>query len=239
MAFKANCPEIRRVRTAKGWSQEDLADHAGLGLRTVQRAETVGACRPGTLAALAKALGVTTAELSSSSEMSVPIKTDVRELQRLGAEMEALRRKTEPRKVPGRILAALTIHINPPAGERLATGNERLDPLEDAILQLQRVLVHFLIDTFDNETAEFGLGLRRRLLDADVHIMGAIGRFQWIPPGVTVLVQDAEFWQESSAILRRGFAYVPTATVYGPGEVSSLGLKNKSKERVLILVGRR
>lgn len=83
MGFKVNGPEIRRARTVKGWSQEDLADHARVGVRTVQRAETVGACRPDTLAALAKALGVTTAELSSSPETSAPVKTDDHELQRL------------------------------------------------------------------------------------------------------------------------------------------------------------
>lgn len=239
MDFKINGSEIRRVRMAKGWSQEDLAHHARVGLRTVQRAETLGACRPGTLAALAEALGVTTAELSCSPETSAPVKADDHELQRLRAEMEALRRKTEPRKVPGRVLAAFTIHINPSAGQNVAPDNEPLDPLEDAILQLKRVFVHFLIDRFDNETEEFGLGLRQRLINSDVPIMGATGRFHWIPPGVTVLVQDADFWQEVGDILRQGFAYVPTASVYGPDDISSLGLKDKSKERVLILVGRR
>ena len=39
MAFKADAAKIKRWREERQWSQEHLADLAGIGLRTVQRIE--------------------------------------------------------------------------------------------------------------------------------------------------------------------------------------------------------
>jgi transcriptional regulator with XRE-family HTH domain len=51
--------ELRRLRTARGLSQERLASRAGISLTSVVRLERRpdAACRPRTLARLARALG--------------------------------------------------------------------------------------------------------------------------------------------------------------------------------------
>lgn len=58
MAFKADSNKIKRWREERHWSQEHLADLAGLGLRTVQRIETGGQASRETLTALAAAFNV-------------------------------------------------------------------------------------------------------------------------------------------------------------------------------------
>src|ERR1044072_4365506 len=49
---------IKTLREARAWTQAHLADAAGVSLRTIQRLETVHACSPETLPALAAALQV-------------------------------------------------------------------------------------------------------------------------------------------------------------------------------------
>lgn len=51
------------LRAEKGWSQERLANEAGLGTMTVVRVEAGRPCSLGTLEKLAAALGTTAAEL--------------------------------------------------------------------------------------------------------------------------------------------------------------------------------
>jgi len=59
---------IRTARTLAGLSQLQLASVAGLGLQTVFRLENGRAePRPGTMAAVAKAVGVTTLWLASGT----------------------------------------------------------------------------------------------------------------------------------------------------------------------------
>ena len=58
MAFKADGSKIRRWREERHWSQEHLADLAGIGVRTVQRIETGGQASRETLMALAAAFDV-------------------------------------------------------------------------------------------------------------------------------------------------------------------------------------
>jgi transcriptional regulator with XRE-family HTH domain len=239
MSIKINGSETRRLRECKGWSQESLAQQARLAPRTVQRVEHVGAAHPSTVAAVAAALGVTIAEITDSPTRIQTGTSDAREVQRLRFEVDALRRKSEPRQAPARILAALLIHVNPIAGRHPAAEAESIDPFQDAIVEMKHVLVHFLIDSFDNETQDFGLSLRQRLIESDVAIVGSFGRFHWIPPGVSMLVQDAEIWRRAGDTLRKGFAQVPTATVYAPEDVKLLDLHWKSKERMVVLVGRR
>ena len=51
---------IRRVRKARGWSQEDLAHHAGTTQKTVSRIETSApSVKLGTINAVLRALGMT------------------------------------------------------------------------------------------------------------------------------------------------------------------------------------
>jgi transcriptional regulator with XRE-family HTH domain len=54
---------VRRVRLDKSWSQEKLAEEAGVSLRTVQRVEADGVASHRSCRAIAKALGVEPAEM--------------------------------------------------------------------------------------------------------------------------------------------------------------------------------
>lgn len=58
MAFKADADKIKRWREERHWSQEHLAEVAGIGLRTIQRIETGEAASRETLMALAAAFNV-------------------------------------------------------------------------------------------------------------------------------------------------------------------------------------
>ncbi|GHE32293.1 hypothetical protein GCM10017673_38980 [Streptosporangium violaceochromogenes] len=52
--------KVRALRLGQGWTQEDLAHHAGLSARVVQKIEQGGTARMETYHALARALGVVT-----------------------------------------------------------------------------------------------------------------------------------------------------------------------------------
>lgn len=58
MDMKINASELIRLRTAKAWSQQHLADVSSLSLRTIQRAEKSGNASPETIKSLASALEV-------------------------------------------------------------------------------------------------------------------------------------------------------------------------------------
>ena len=58
MAIKTDAAKIRRWREERQWSQEHLAELAGIGLRTVQRIETGEPAARDTLLALAAAFNV-------------------------------------------------------------------------------------------------------------------------------------------------------------------------------------
>jgi transcriptional regulator with XRE-family HTH domain len=61
---------VRRLRLEKSWSQEKLADEAGVSLRTVQRIEADGVAAHRSCRAIAKALGIQPAEMRPRSEPS-------------------------------------------------------------------------------------------------------------------------------------------------------------------------
>jgi transcriptional regulator with XRE-family HTH domain len=54
---------VRRLRLGKSWSQEKLAEEAGVSLRTIQRIEADGVASHQSCRAIAKALGIQPAEL--------------------------------------------------------------------------------------------------------------------------------------------------------------------------------
>lgn len=54
---------VAELRKRKGWSQDQLAEAAGVHKNTVLHAEKTGDVRTGTLTALASALDVSVAEL--------------------------------------------------------------------------------------------------------------------------------------------------------------------------------
>ncbi|GAA3902192.1 MULTISPECIES: helix-turn-helix domain-containing protein [Gibbsiella] len=58
---------IRELRLAKGWSQEQLAAIAGLSTRTIQRIENGHQASLETLGAIAAALGVQVSDLASQA----------------------------------------------------------------------------------------------------------------------------------------------------------------------------
>ena len=61
--MKVNGELVRTLRERKSWSQEHLADAAGLSVRTVQRVEVDNIASAETRLALAAALGVPVGEL--------------------------------------------------------------------------------------------------------------------------------------------------------------------------------
>lgn len=63
MEMKIDSRKIRGLREARGWSQEHLAEVAGLSARTVQRIEADGKASPESRMALAAALEVEASEL--------------------------------------------------------------------------------------------------------------------------------------------------------------------------------
>lgn len=73
MEMKIDSQKIRQLREARGWSQEHLAEVAGLSARTVQRIESDGNASPESRMALAAALGVDAAELGLPESTAAPI----------------------------------------------------------------------------------------------------------------------------------------------------------------------
>lgn len=65
---------IRQARAARAWPQEQLAEAAGVSLRTVQRVERGAPCAKETLQALAAALGLETGALAAAA----PVERDGR-----------------------------------------------------------------------------------------------------------------------------------------------------------------
>jgi transcriptional regulator with XRE-family HTH domain len=59
---------VRRLRLDKSWSQEALADEAGVSLRTVQRIEADGVASHRSCRAIAEALGIQPAEMRNGGE---------------------------------------------------------------------------------------------------------------------------------------------------------------------------
>lgn len=69
MAFKTDASKIKRWREERQWSQEHLAELAGVGVRTIQRIETGDAASRDTLMALAAAFDVDVSALSVDPEV--------------------------------------------------------------------------------------------------------------------------------------------------------------------------
>ncbi len=66
MNTKPNPKKVRQLRIEKGFSQEQLAEMAKVGHRTIQRIERARPARPSTLAAVASALGVGATDIAPS-----------------------------------------------------------------------------------------------------------------------------------------------------------------------------
>lgn len=68
MAFKADTAKIKRWREERHWSQEHLAELAGIGLRTIQRIENGENASQDSVMALAAAFNVDAMALSVDAE---------------------------------------------------------------------------------------------------------------------------------------------------------------------------
>lgn len=73
--MKISPSTVRRLRTERGWSQEQLAIASGLSLRTVQRIEAEGIASMGTAVSLAATYGVQLIELQEDLLPSAGWKT--------------------------------------------------------------------------------------------------------------------------------------------------------------------
>lgn len=62
-AVEVNGPHVRKLREAKGWPQQQLADAAGLSLRTVQRIEKAGNASKESVPCLCASLDVDISEV--------------------------------------------------------------------------------------------------------------------------------------------------------------------------------
>ena len=63
--MRVSVERVRALRSGKAWSQEHLAECAGVSLRTIQRVEADGSASAETVMALASALGVSASELGA------------------------------------------------------------------------------------------------------------------------------------------------------------------------------
>lgn len=70
--MKVSPVAVRRLRAARNWSQEHLADVAGLSLRTVQRVEAEGTASASTRMSLAAAFGIEWGELLGKVQADQP-----------------------------------------------------------------------------------------------------------------------------------------------------------------------
>jgi transcriptional regulator with XRE-family HTH domain len=70
--MKISPSAVRRLRTARGWSQEQLAVASGLSLRTVQRVESEGIASMGTAVSLAATYGIQLIELQEEQSVARP-----------------------------------------------------------------------------------------------------------------------------------------------------------------------
>ena len=63
---------VRKLRESKAWSQDHLAEAAGLSVRTIQRVESEGAASAETRMAVASALGVVPGDLAPKAPAPKP-----------------------------------------------------------------------------------------------------------------------------------------------------------------------
>ena len=78
--MEINSKSIKRLRTAKSWSQQHLADACDVNLRTIQRIEAIGVAAPETVMSLAATLEVNQSDLIIDPDTHRPFimpKTDL------------------------------------------------------------------------------------------------------------------------------------------------------------------
>jgi len=89
--MKISSAVVRRLRTDRGWSQEQLAIASGLSLRTIQRVEADGTASMGTKVSLAATFGVQLGDLSEErGDVKIVSKGQAREIVALFVGMAVL-----------------------------------------------------------------------------------------------------------------------------------------------------
>lgn len=76
MQFRPDAEKIKRWREERLWSQEHLADLAGVGLRTVQRIENGESASRDSVMALAAAFNVEAAALTVNTEAEAAVESE-------------------------------------------------------------------------------------------------------------------------------------------------------------------
>jgi len=76
MQFRPDAEKIKRWREERLWSQEHLAELAGLGLRTVQRIENGETASRDSVMALAAAFNVDAAALTINAEAAAAVESE-------------------------------------------------------------------------------------------------------------------------------------------------------------------
>jgi transcriptional regulator with XRE-family HTH domain len=69
--MKVSAALVRRLRTERGWSQDQLAVASGLSLRTIQRIESEGVASMSSRVSLAATFGIALAQLSDAPPAAV------------------------------------------------------------------------------------------------------------------------------------------------------------------------
>jgi transcriptional regulator with XRE-family HTH domain len=70
---KLNPAGVKKFRESKSWTQEHLANAAGVSLRTIQRIETDGSASAESRLAIAAALGVPVGKISSALDVDTTV----------------------------------------------------------------------------------------------------------------------------------------------------------------------
>ncbi|MEC7290614.1 MAG: helix-turn-helix transcriptional regulator [Pseudomonadota bacterium] len=78
MQFRPDAEKIKRWREERLWSQEHLAELAGLGLRTVQRIENGDSASRDSVMAIAAAFNVDAAALTVNAETEAAVESEQR-----------------------------------------------------------------------------------------------------------------------------------------------------------------
>jgi len=120
-SIKTNGPRLRELREGRHWTQEQLAEVSGVGLRTIQRAERGEALDARSLSTLAEALG------ADPSELLLPEAPRTQELLFLPAVDAAL----QLQEIAG-CHARLVAHDEPETAEQRAAIGAFFDGIEDA-----------------------------------------------------------------------------------------------------------
>lgn len=90
MDVKINSKLLKELRLAKSWSQETLADKAGLSLRTIQRVETTGLASLQTRLAVARTLEVDPAKFDLETHTNNSLKQKLRFLLNINTALTVL-----------------------------------------------------------------------------------------------------------------------------------------------------